>query len=123
MTHSFNWCPHCDLRNLNLHAGLLEPPPSRNKGSLSIAARIEAPQRLSTRAVYKSKWAIFVEWCRSNKVDFWSPSVTEIADFLLHLFQDRKLQPSTIEGYRMAIADMVGNDKFNISKDENPLVG
>ena len=27
-----------------------------------VAARIEAPQRGSTRAVYKSKWAIFVKW-------------------------------------------------------------
>ena len=88
---------------------------------LRIKARIEAPQRLSARAVYKSKWAIFVKWCRSNEVDFRSPSVTQIADFLLHLFQDRGLQPSTvtIEGYRTAIADLVVNDKFNISKDEN----
>ena len=84
-----------------------------------VAARIEAPQRLSTRAVYKSKWAIFVKWCDSNEVDFRSPSVNQIADFLLHLFKERKLQPSTIEGYRTAIADMVGNDKVNISKDEN----
>ena len=38
------------------------------------------------------------------------------ADFVLHLFKERKLQPSTIEGYRTAIADMVGNHKF---KDEN----
>ena len=52
-------------------------------------------------------------------MDFRSP----IVDFLLHLFQDRKLQPSTIEGYRTAIADMVGNDKLNVSKDENQLVG
>ena len=59
------------------------------------------------------------KWCKSNEVDFRSPSVTQIADFLLHLFQDRKLQPSTTEGYRTAIADMVGNDKLNISKDEN----
>ena len=84
-----------------------------------MAARIEAPQRHSTRAVYKSKWAIFVKWCDSNKVDFRSPSVNQIADFLLHLFKDRNLQPSTIDGYRTAIADMVGNDKLNISKDEN----
>ena len=35
-----------------------------------VAARIEAPQRLSTRAVYKSKWAIFVKWCDSHKMDF-----------------------------------------------------
>ena len=67
-----------------------------------VAARIEAPQRRSTRAVYKSKWAIFVKWCDSHKVDFRSPSVTQIADFLLYLFKERKLQPSTLEGYRTA---------------------
>ena len=84
-----------------------------------MAARIEAPQRLSTRAVYKSKWTFCIKWCESNKVDFRSPSVNQIADFLLHLFKERKLQPGTIEGYRTAIADMVGNDKQYISKDEN----
>ena len=84
-----------------------------------VAARIEAPQRSSTRAVYKSKWAIFIKWCDSCKVDFQLPSVNQIADFLLYLFKERKLQPSTIDGYRTAIADMVGNHEVNISKDEN----
>ena len=87
--------------------------------SEEVAARIEAPQRGSTRAVYKSKWAIFLKWCASNKVDFRSPSVNQIADFLLYLFKERNLQPSTIDGYRTAIADMVGNDTLNISSDEN----
>ena len=45
--------------------------------------------------------------------------MNQIADFLLYLFKERKLQPSTIEGYRTAIADMVGNDRLNISKDKN----
>ena len=84
-----------------------------------VAERIEAPQRVSTRAVYKSKWTIFVKWCESHEMDFRSPSVNQIADFLLHLFKERNLQPSTIEGYRTAIADMVGNSELNISKDEN----
>ena len=52
-------------------------------------------------------------------VDFRSPSVNQIADCLLHLFKDRNLQPSTTDGYRTAIADMVGNDRLSISKDEN----
>ena len=56
-----------------------------------VATRIEAPQRHSTRAVYKSKWSIFVKWCDSNKVDFRSPSVNQIADFLLYLFKERNL--------------------------------
>ena len=42
-----------------------------------------------------------------------------IADFLLHLFEEKNLQPSTIDGYRSAIADKLGNDPVNISKDEN----
>ena len=36
-----------------------------------------------------------------------------------HLFQDRKLKPGTIDGYRSAIADKLGNFPINVSKDEN----
>ena len=87
--------------------------------SEEVAARIEAPQRSSTRAVYKSKWAIFVKWCESSQVDFRAPSLKQVADFLLYLFKERQLQPSTIEGYRTAIADMVGNDPVHFGKDES----
>ena len=37
----------------------------------------------------------------------------------MYLFQDRKLQPSTIDGYRSAIAHKMGNLPINVSKDEN----
>ena len=37
----------------------------------------------------------------------------------MYLFQDRKLQSSTIDGYRSAIADKLGNLPINIGKDEN----
>ena len=84
-----------------------------------VATRIEAPQRRSTRFVYEAKWAVFVRWCKAHQVDFHSPSVEHIADFLVHLFQDKKLQPSTIDGYRSAIADKVGNFTVNISKNKN----
>ena len=87
--------------------------------SEAVAARIEAPQRRSTRSVYEAKWTIFTKWCLSNEVDFGAPPLTAIADFLLHLFQDKKLQPGTIDGYRSAIADKLGNVPVNISKDEN----
>ena len=52
-------------------------------------------------------------------MDFRSPSIKQIADFLLYLYQEKLLQPSTIDGYRTAIADKVGINKLNISKDEN----
>ena len=84
-----------------------------------MAAHIEAPQRGSTRSVYETKWTIFTKWCLSNQVDFRAPPLKAIADFLLHLFQDRKLQPGTIDGYRSAIADKLNNSTINVSKDEN----
>ena len=34
-------------------------------------------------------------------------------------YEDRKIQPSTIDGYSSAIADKLGNSPFNISKDKN----
>ena len=37
----------------------------------------------------------------------------------MYLFHVRKLQPRTIDDYRSAIADKLGNSPFNISKDEN----
>ena len=87
--------------------------------SEAVAARIEAPQGGSTRSVYEAKWAIFTKWCHGNQVDFRAPPVKSVADFLMYLFQDKKLQPSTIDGYRSAIADKLGNSPINISKDEN----
>ena len=86
--------------------------------SEAVAARIEAPQRGSTRSVYEAKWTIFTKWCLSNQVDFRAPPLKAIADFLLYLFQDRKLQPGTIDGYRSAIADKLGNSTINVSKDK-----
>ena len=48
-----------------------------------------------------------------------APPVKSVVDFLRYLLQDRKLQPSTIDGYRSAIADSLGNLPINVSKDEN----
>ena len=87
--------------------------------SEAVAARIEAPQRGSTRSVYEAQWTIFKKWCVSNQVDFGSPPIKSVADFLMYLFEDKKLQPSTIDGYRSAIADKLGDTIVNISKDDN----
>ena len=87
--------------------------------SEAVATRIEAPQRGSTRSVYEAKWAIFTKWCITNQVDFRTPPVKSVADFLMYLFEERKLQPSTIDGYRSAIADKLGSSTLNIGKDEN----
>ena len=94
--------------------------PIKEQGfSEAVASRIEAPQRRSTRSVYEAKLTIFTKWCITHQVDFRSPPIKSVADFLLYLFEDKKLQPSTIDGYRSAIADKLGTAKINISKDDN----
>ena len=87
--------------------------------SSAIKATIEAPQRGSTRSVFEAKWAIFTKWCLTDQVDFRAPPVKSVPDFFMYLFQDRKLQPSTIDSYSSAIADKLGNSPINMSKDEN----
>ena len=57
----------------------------------AVAARIEAPQRGSTKSVYVAKWTIFTKWCLSNQVDFRVPPLKAIT----------KLQTGTIDCIRL----------------------
>ena len=58
--------------------------------SVEVAERIAAPQRSSTRTIYKSKWALFEKWCRENSVDFSTPSVKQVSDFF-HAWVSRSI--------------------------------
>ena len=87
--------------------------------SVEVAERIAAPQRASTRTIYKSKWALFEKWCRENSVDFSTPSVKQISDFFMYLYQDLNRRPSTIDGYRTAIVDTLGPSGQHIAHNED----
>ena len=52
-------------------------------------------------------------------MDIRAQPIKSTADFLLYLFQERKLQPSTVGGYGSAMAYKLGNAPTNITKDEN----
>ena len=82
--------------------------------SVEVAERIAVPQGSSTRTIYKSTWALFEKWCRKNSVDFSTPSVKEVSDFFVYLYQVLNRLPSTIDGYRMAIVDTLGPAGHNI---------
>ena len=83
--------------------------------SVEVAERIAAPQPSSTRTIYKSKWALFEKWCKENSVDFSTPSVKQISDFFMYLYQDLNRRPSTIDGYRTAIVDTLGPTAHHIA--------
>ena len=87
--------------------------------SVEVAERIAAPQRSSTRTIYKSKWILFEKWCRENSVDFCTPSVKQISDFFMYLYQDLNRRPSTIDGYRTAIVNTLDPTAQHIAHNEN----
>ena len=83
--------------------------------SVEVTERITAPQRSSTRTIYKSKLALFEKWCRENSVDFSTPSVKQVSDFFMYLYQDLNRRSSTIDGYRTAIVDTLGPTAHHIA--------
>ena len=87
--------------------------------SVEVAERIAASQRSSTRAIYKSEWALFEKCSRENSVDFSTPSVKQVSDFFMYLYQDLNRCPSTIDdGYSAAIAQ-----RGSISPKVQTLIG
>ena len=71
---------------------------------------------VAEKTIYKSKWALFEKWCRESSVDFSTPSVKQVSDFFMYLYQDLNRRPSTIDGYRTAIVDTLGPAGHHISK-------
>ena len=48
------------------------------------------------------------KWCRESLVVFSTPSVKQVSDFFMCLYQELNRRPSTIDGYRTAIIDTLG---------------
>ena len=68
------------------------------------AERVCAAKRSSTQSLYNSRWNTWMDWCLQREMDPIDPTVTSMADFLIFLFEEKKLLPSSIKGYRSAIA-------------------
>ena len=75
------------------------------KFSANVARHAAEARRSSTRRVYDAKWKVFSDWCLQREVHPFSATPSEVADFLLHLFQEKKCQVSTIKGYRSTISN------------------
>ena len=52
-------------------------------------------------------------------MDFSTPSVKQVSDFFMYLYQDLNRCPSTIHGYRTAIVDTLGPAGHNISQSSD----
>ena len=52
-------------------------------------------------------------------MDFSTPSVKQVSDFFMYLYQDLNRHPSTIDGYRTAIVDTLGPAGHHISQSSD----
>ena len=65
---------------------------------------IASARRQSTRTVYDAKWRVHSDRCVRRKMDPIDPSPQRIADFLIYLFDVKKLKVATIKGYRSMLS-------------------
>ena len=65
-------------------------PNQTNKFSANVARHAAEARRSSTRRVYDANWKVFSDWCLQREVHPFSATLSEVADFLLHLFQEKK---------------------------------
>ena len=89
---------HTHPESLNLHAWYLGAQPSRTK-ALPQRWQIEL-LHLSTRAIYASKWSVFERWCIEQQVDFRSPSIKHICEFMCFLFNEEVFLLALASGKR-----------------------
>ena len=52
-------------------------------------------------------------------MDFSTPSMKQISDFFMYLYQDLNRRPSTIDGYRTPIVDTLGPTGQHIAHNED----
>ena len=111
---------HANPTSLNLHVWYLGVQHSKNMISLQKWQKELLPLRDSQQDPSTHPSRPFSNVGAQKNRCFSSPSIGDICNFFWYLFNDLNRCPSTIEGYRTAIADTLGNTKQNIST--NPQI-
>lgn len=95
---------------------------SRAKEGFSAKAATYAGKcvRESSQAVYGGKWRVFAGWCSGEEIDPLNISGSQLVEFMIYLFEDRKLSVSSIKGYRSAVSHVLGR---SFPKDSADMVG
>ena len=88
---------------------IIEQSVMANGFSRDAAAIIARPQRASTLATYEHKWQKFTDWCSGRKINPLTINESQLADFLLHLFANKKFATRSIAVYRTAISATIKN--------------
>ena len=116
LKQSLKYVFHNNPQQLNLHAWCLGADNSKNKASLwrwqrellLISGHQQGPST-SQSGPYLKNGAEKIRWISPL------PSVKQISDFFMYLYQDLNRHPSTIDGYRTAIVDTLGPTAHHIA--------
>ena len=65
---------------------------------------IEGSRARSTKTQYKSKWTLFMAWCRDNELNPSQAGLPLLTRFLLYLFRERGVSVRTVKNYQSALA-------------------
>ena len=88
--------------------------------SEAVAQRLAISQRQSSAGVYESKWKVFGEWCQFVKqINPVKVTVQQLADFLIFLFEEKKLAISSLQGSRSCISKVFLARGIDISHDRD----
>ena len=87
--------------------------------SEAVAQRLAISQRQSSAGVYESKWKVFGEWCHVKQINLVKATVQQLADFLIFLFEEKKLAISSLQGYRSCISKVFLARGIDISHDRD----
>ena len=85
--------------------------------SEAVAQRLAISARQSSAGVYESKWKVFGEWCHVKQINPLKATVQQLADFLIFLFEEKKLAISSIQGYGSCISKVFLARGIDISHD------
>ena len=87
--------------------------------SEAVAQRLAISQRQPSAGVYESKWKVFGEWCHVKQINPVKATVQQLADFLIFLFEEKKLAISSMQGYRSCISKVFLARGIDISHDRD----
>ena len=87
----------------------------------NVARHASQARRSSTRRVYDAKWKVFSDWCCQRETHPFNASSMVVADFLLHLFTEKKCHVSIIKGYRSTISNTL-KFKSDVNIGSDPII-
>ena len=107
--------PHASLDRMETVLSFLR----YKKRSSQVSKSIYAARGPSTNALYQRRWASFVSWCRARKLSASRPSINSVCEFLIFLFEEKKLAVSTIQGYRSTLHSVLRHTGLRINSEED----